>query len=361
MKKLLPGLGAFFVIIGMGCTPPAPTPIEVDIPEHYVVHKTAAALTIDGKPDEPQWDDASWTHSFIDIEGESKPAPYFDTRVKMLWDEEYLYFYSEMEEEHIWGDITERDAVIFYNNDLEIFLKPNPNQPHYVEFEVNALGTLWELILMHPYRLGGPVSNYWDVNGTQVGLAFNGTLNDPTDIDSLWSIEMAIPLDALADLSPGKTVEEGTTWRLNFSRVQWKHQLNEGTYQRKTDRTSGEYLPALNWVWTSQHAVNMHQPEYWGYLQFTEQPPSIPQAFENDPWEVEYQLLFYVYRKQLAWKKNHGTFSDQLAPFGGPLFSVNGNKYEITLNSGISTFELSIHDPSKGTITLNNHGYLSIK
>ena len=50
---------------------------------------------------------------------EKKPTPYFDTQVKMLWDDKFMYFYTEMQESHIWGNLTERDAVIFYNNDLK--------------------------------------------------------------------------------------------------------------------------------------------------------------------------------------------------------------------------------------------------
>ena len=58
---------------------------------------------IDGKIDDPAWDKAAWTADFVDIEGTLKPLPRFKTRVKMLWDDEYLYIAAEMEEPHVWG------------------------------------------------------------------------------------------------------------------------------------------------------------------------------------------------------------------------------------------------------------------
>ena len=88
--------------------------LTLPIPKSYIAFKTPTPIQVDGK-DEVAWENAPWTDFFQDIEGDIRPAPYFDTRVKMLWDDEYIYFYAELEEEHIWGDITERDAVIFHS------------------------------------------------------------------------------------------------------------------------------------------------------------------------------------------------------------------------------------------------------
>ena len=70
-------------------------------------------ITLDGKITEKAWKNIPWTDSFIDIEGDLKPKPYNDTKVKMLWDEDYFYFAVYMEEPHVWGKLTERDDVIF--------------------------------------------------------------------------------------------------------------------------------------------------------------------------------------------------------------------------------------------------------
>ena len=57
----------------------------------------------------------------------------------MLWDDEYFYVAAELEEPDIWATLTERDAVIFYDNDFEIFIDPDGDSHEYYEFEMNAL------------------------------------------------------------------------------------------------------------------------------------------------------------------------------------------------------------------------------
>ena len=103
--------------------------IEVDLsekivtPKHYVVSKTLDSILIDGMDNENVWKQAKYSDDFIDIEGVKTPTQ--KTNVKLLWDENYLYVFAKLYENHIWGDITKRDAVIFYNNDFEVFINPN--------------------------------------------------------------------------------------------------------------------------------------------------------------------------------------------------------------------------------------------
>ena len=58
-------------------------------PRSYVCYTTLLPITLDGKITEKAWKNIPWTDSFIDIEGDLKPKPYNDTKVKMLWDEDY--------------------------------------------------------------------------------------------------------------------------------------------------------------------------------------------------------------------------------------------------------------------------------
>ena len=138
---------SFFSIFLLGCDQKATDIIELsdfDIhkeivsPKNYVVYKVSEPLKIDGKDDETDWQNASFTDDFIDIEGVKIPNQ--KTHVKMLWDDHYLYIYAKLYEKHIWGDITQRDAVIFYNNDFEVFISPSDDTHNYGEIEINALG-----------------------------------------------------------------------------------------------------------------------------------------------------------------------------------------------------------------------------
>ena len=164
-------------------------------PKHYIITKTAAPLTIDGRANERAWQQAAFTKKFIDIEGVKQPK--FETRTKMLWDDNYLYVYAELEEPHIWADLKKRDAIIYYNNDFEIFLDPSGTTMNYGEIEINALNTVWDLYLNKPYRVGGGPNFSWNLDQLQSAVQIYGTLNKSNDIDSLWTVEMAIPLRPL--------------------------------------------------------------------------------------------------------------------------------------------------------------------
>ncbi|MGW8123812.1 carbohydrate-binding family 9-like protein [Roseivirga echinicomitans] len=288
----------------------------------YSNHKTEVPLKIDGLGNETAWKAAPWTDAFIDIEGDKKPKPYFDTRMKMLWDNDYFYFYAEMEEPHVWATLTERDAVIFYDNDFEIFIDPDGDSHNYYEFEVNALNTVWDLLLTRPYRDGGHAIDHWDIGGLKSAVHINGTLNDPTDTDKGWSVEVAIPWDALSEATSMKTPpKHGDQWRLNFSRVQWKTEVIDGKYVKQQDPKTGKNLPEHNWVWSPQRAIAMHEPEFWGIIQFSETEvleKGDETVAANFAEEEIRQILYYFHRSQIEFKREHKAYNSSIRKFNLP-------------------------------------------
>jgi len=262
-------------------------------------------LRIDGRLDEAAWSKAAWSEEFVDIEGEAKPKPRYVTRMKMLWDETCLYIAAELQEPHVWGNLLVRDSVIFHDNDFELFLDPEGDGVNYGELEINALNTVWDLRLPKPYRDGGQADDGWTLGRLRTGVFVDGTLNKSTDTDTAWSIEIAIPWSDLVTLNDpeqpirravrdgsvlksyetlseaesaaqlggktlpgGKTLkpQDGTQWRINFSRVEWQHEMQSGRYQRQSG------VPENNWVWSPQGVIDMHRPETWGILKFTTRP-----------------------------------------------------------------------------------------
>ena len=139
----------------------------------YISKKTKESPLIDGFED-TLWDKASWTDLFIDIEGDLNPK--YETRVKMLWNDRALYILAQMEEPHIWGNLKQRDTVIFYNNDFEVFIDPNGDTHDYMELEINALNTVWDLFLNRPYLNKNKVDNQWDIVDLQSAVSYNGCL-----------------------------------------------------------------------------------------------------------------------------------------------------------------------------------------
>lgn len=209
------------------------------------------------------WAAAAWTEDFQDILGPVGPAPSLRTRAKMLWDHEALYIGAEMEEPHLWATYDQHDSVIFHENDFEAFFDPDGDNHCYFEYEVNALGTDWDLFLPKPYRDQGTADNSWEACGLRKRVSLRGTLNDPTDTDDGWTVELAFPWGCFAHAGyAAPKPQAGEHWRVNFSRVEWDVEPAPGGYRKIPGR------PEHNWVWSAQHAVDMHRPELWGYVRF---------------------------------------------------------------------------------------------
>ena len=242
-----------------------------DLPKTYECRQTSQPVRIDGKIDDPAWRSAPWTDDFVDIEGAVKPAPRFRTRLKMLWDDRYLYIAAQLDEPHVWATLTQHDSVIFHDNDFEVFIDPNGDTLEYYEFEINALNTGWDLFLDKPYRHGGKARNSWEIPGLRTAVHMDGTLNDATDTDRGWSVEIAFPWKALAEYAHKETPpRSGEEWRINFSRVEWRHEIVNGKYRKVPN------MKEDNWVWSPQGAINMHIPERWGRVRFTKSDTSNP-------------------------------------------------------------------------------------
>lgn len=238
----------------------------------------------------------------MDIEGDARPRPRFRTRAKLLWDDDHLYIAAELEEPHVWATLDKRDSIVYHDNDFEVFLNPTGDNHHYYELEVNAINTIFDLFLHKPYRDGGPADHDWDVDGLLCAVKIDGTLNDPSDIDRGWSVEMALPWRSFDRHGGIKCPpRDGDQWRLNFSRVQWDHTIVGGAYSKVPGR------PEHNWVWSPQGVIDMHRPEQWGYLQFSAVVAGERDAtFISDPTEAIRDRLHDVYYAQQAFRKSCG-------------------------------------------------------
>jgi hypothetical protein len=293
MVPIVPGTASLFASTR--------TAAAQELPRRYSAPYAEKAVVVDGKLDDAAWTMAPWTEDFVDIEGDRQPKPAFQTRAKMLWDDNYLYIGAELKEPHLQGTLTVRDSVIFHDNDFEIFIDPDGDTNNYGEFELNALNTGWDLRLTKPYSKGGEADDGWTIDGLKTAVHLNGTINNPSDTDESWTIEVAIPWKGLAALddpttpvrkakregplfkeyepeirqdaeliskrlTASVTPKPGDEWRINFSRVEWQFNVIDGRYE-KVPKTREN-----NWVWSPQGKIDMHAPETWGYVRFIGKP-----------------------------------------------------------------------------------------
>jgi hypothetical protein len=248
---------------------------------HYTAYRITSPITIDGKLDEPGWRDAPTSSPFVDIVT-GEPA-WFDTRVRILWDDENLYFGFTAEETNVWATLTERDSKIWNDNDLEIFIA---GQDAYYEFEVNAFNTVYEVmwIWKDQYYEGGKYNvPEWNPEGANLmiidgigghvhprGLRYGFLdwdfpgMRSAVHIDPSfgWSLEAAFPWCGLEWLADGRSLppRDGDVWRIDCSRFQ-----HIGPDGERLD-------PAAGWTWNRHGHYDSHMPETFTYVHFSTRP-----------------------------------------------------------------------------------------
>ena len=292
-------------------------------PHHYPAGKIKTMIVVDGKLDEAAWEKAPWTDLFQDIEGPVKPKPTYNTRAKMLWDDNYLYIAADLVEPNLSGTLTKRDSVIFQDNDFEVFIDPNGDSHEYFELEINALNTVWDLFLGKPYKDGGAAVDAWDIKGLKHAVHLDGTLNQPGDVDRGWTVEMAIPWVALAP-EAGMSLPPKTNdfWRMGFSRVEWLYEVKDGKYVKVPNR------PENNWIWSPQGIVDMHRPEKWAYVHFVADAAKAGKL--EDPAYALKETLHEVYYRQRDFKESKERWAASFDELGLRAAKVNDWHLSIT-------------------------------
>jgi hypothetical protein len=266
-----------------------------DIPEekvtwkiaHYTCYRAAGPIRIDGRLDEPSWQAAPRSSPFIDIVT-GKPA-WFDTRVAILWDDDYLYFGFTAEETDVWATLTERNSKIYEDNDLEVFVA---GKNAYYEFEINALNTIYEVFwiwtdavvpggpfygkpewdpkthrLMIISGIGGHVHPRgerwgfldWDYPGLLHAVRIDGILNSRSHTDRGWTAELAFPWKGLPLLADGRSLppKDGDVWRIDCSRFQ------------QVDKDGHRLVPSPGWTWNKHGYYDSHIPETFTHVHFS--------------------------------------------------------------------------------------------
>ena len=264
---------------------PFPWPEEQIV--RYTAFRAAGPIAIDGRLDEPSWRLAPRSPRFVDLI--SGAPTIHDTRAAVLWDDDYLYVGFWVEEPFVEAKLTERDAPIYAENDVEVFVA---GRDAYYELELNALGTPYEALFVwedayeregfarrpglardaegarpwngvgfdrHPR---GPRIGFfrWDLPGLKAATSIDGTLNDNSDRDRGWTAEIALPWSSLRAVagSDGRAVppRDGDVWRMDFSRF-------------NTYREAAPAQDSGGWAWSAHGVWDSHVPEVWPFVRFS--------------------------------------------------------------------------------------------
>ena len=205
------------------------------------------APKIDGQLEQAVWSQAPVSQRFVDLI--SGDRSYLDTRVQLLWDETHLYAAYTIQEPKVRAQLTQHNDAIYTENDVELFIA---GDNAYYEFEINARNTIYEVFFiwesayqtsgfaaqpefarknLQPFNGVGYTTHprgmrlghfNWRFPGIRTAVHVNGTLNDDSDTDRGWTVEIALPWSGIRALFPeGKRTippKNGDLWAMDFSR-----------------------------------------------------------------------------------------------------------------------------------------------
>jgi hypothetical protein len=164
-------------------------------------------------------------------------TPAQGTTVKLAWDETELRVLFAVEDTHVSATLTERDAPLYQEEVVEIFLDPVGDLESYFEIELNPLNAVLDLVLRR--NRSGYVKDFaWRCEGLRTAVCRTARG---------WCGELAIPFASLIAAAPNA----GARWRVNFCRI---------------DRPPGVERELSAWSPTGR--ANFHTPERFGFLEF---------------------------------------------------------------------------------------------
>jgi len=187
--------------------------------EGYSCHAVSRPLVLDGRMGDPAWSNAPVLNFYLPP---NFAEPRFKTEARVLYDSKYLYVGYKAQDLDVWAYYKNRDDTTCIEDCLEIFFQTDPSRESYYGFEINALGTINDAY--YPFARMTRGGHYrwkqWNCDGLITKVGIDGTLNDPSDEDRYWTLEMAIPfaeLKALGGVSP----KSGDIWCFHLTRCEW--------------------------------------------------------------------------------------------------------------------------------------------
>lgn len=219
---------------------------RVPVRTAYTCVYAAAPMKVDGVFDEPAWQEAEAITEFtLPV---THQAPSSRTEVKLRWDDSCLYVAYKAYDKDVWGLFTERDSYTCREDVLELFFKLGLEKEAYVNFEINALGTVYDAYT--PLREVGMGRRWkhWDCAGLRTGITVRGTLNNWRDTDEYWQLEVAVPFADIPGLN-GRAPKGGDVWYFHLARYDYSVYIENGTENMSCARLSEPSFHAdADWI-----------------------------------------------------------------------------------------------------------------
>jgi len=222
----------------------------------FYASKARTPVEIDGKIDKV-WENTK-SASLDHYRRDEKSSDRQKSKFRMMWDEENLYVLFQCQDKYITAREIRRDGQPYFDDCAEIFLIPAdaPLNMHY-GFELNLYKASNDFIFLNKFHEARhALIKSYDPD-FDVEVSIDGTLNDNSDEDREWIMEMAIPLKLFEGINNFSPVASGNRWVFQAIR----QDRNDATGNRRSWSTLFEVHP--------DHP-NVHEPEDFGYLEFVD-------------------------------------------------------------------------------------------
>ena len=204
-KTLLTTFAAVLLLASTANSQPLPV---------YQVHRATSSIRVDGRLDDSSWARAPVIRNFVNNSDGSESS--YKTEARLLYDENFIYFAFRAVDDNIWSTMRRRDQHLWEEEVVEVFLQADPNQPSYIELEVNPLGTMLDIYLLGPRK---PIHyESWNSEKLRWGVHVDGTVDGKAG-DREWTCEMALPMEDIVT-APHRPPMPGDRWRMNLYRAE---------------------------------------------------------------------------------------------------------------------------------------------
>ncbi len=145
--------------------------------------RIASGITVDGELSE--WTSLPYpmVHS---LDGEPVEGP--PSHVWWGWDDTSLYVAADLRDDDIWSDYAQHDDPLWKQEVFEVFVFVDDSGLHYLELQVSPRGVTFDARFVQYRRGDTDWSSAWTT-----AVAVEGTIDDRTDRDRGWTVEVAIP------------------------------------------------------------------------------------------------------------------------------------------------------------------------
>jgi hypothetical protein len=225
----------------------------------YKVSKTVESISIDGKMDEASWKKAETRSLNYYYRWDRIPIPDKQKTVfRMLWDDENLYLFYECKDSCLTAREKNPDSEPYYDDCAEFFLIPVPDSMNiHFAFELNLYKVAYDFVQFENFYNNKPTVIKSYNPAYKVGVTYDGTLNNDTDKDKGWKMEIAIPFSAFTGTNSFLPAKTGTRWTFQAAR-QDRNILSDKS------RTGSTIFPLSNIT------KNIHQSSRFGLMEFVE-------------------------------------------------------------------------------------------